>query len=32
MPIALLFILFVEPRVGKARARRLEEDGRSCRN
>ena len=32
MPIALLFILFVEPREGKARARRLEEDGRSCRN
>ena len=32
MPVALLFILFTEPRVGKAQAKRLEEDLRSHRN
>ena len=34
-PAVLLFILFAllaEPRVGKAQAKRLEEDTRSCRN
>ena len=35
IPIVLLFTLstlFAEPRVGKERAKRLEEDARSCRN
>ena len=31
-PIALPFTLFAELRVGKARAKRLEEDARSHRN
>ena len=35
MPVVLLFILFAEPRVGKAKAPRLEGDSRSykrCRH
>ena len=32
MPNVLLFTLFAEPRAGKAQAKRLEEDSRSCRN
>ena len=32
MPIILLFTLFIEPRVGKVCAKRLEEDSRSRRN
>ena len=31
-PVVLLFILFAELRVGKAQAKRLEEDWRSHRN
>lgn len=31
-PVVLLFILFAEPRVGKAQAKRLGEDWRSRRN
>ena len=32
IPIVLLFTLLAEPKVGKARAKRLEEDSRNCRN
>ena len=32
MPVVLLFAWFAEPRVGKARAKRLEGDSRSHRN
>ena len=32
MPIVLLFTLLAEPRVGKTRAKRLEEDSRNRRN
>ena len=32
MPIASLFTLFIEHRIGKAQAKRLEEDSRSHRN
>ena len=32
MPIVLVFTLFAEPRIGKAQAKRLEEDERSHRN
>ena len=31
-PVVLLFLLFAEPRVGKAQAKRLERDSRSHRN
>ena len=32
MPIVLLFTLLAEPKVGKTRAKMLEEDSRNCRN